>query len=104
MVCPGLARAQLAFDSVVNVSHSSGSDSRQPHMALDDAGTLHVVWTDQTGALGIRYARSFDQGRTFTDATVLSTGAGFAQRPRLAIHGTVMYVVWMQEDRKSTRL
>src|SRR5262245_24458216 len=66
-------------------------------MALDDAGTLHVAWVDQTGAPGVRYARSFDQGRTFTSAGVLSTGSGFLQRPRLAIHGTAVYVVWMQD-------
>src|SRR5262249_59344992 len=33
----------------------------------------------------------------FSTAGVLSTGAGFLQRPRLAIHGTAVYVVWMQD-------
>src|SRR5262249_12815307 len=69
----GLAEGQ-PLDPIVNVSQSSGN-SRHPHMAVDAAGTFHVVWTDDsTGVFQIRYRRSFDRGQTFTAAAQLSNG------------------------------
>jgi hypothetical protein len=95
---PQPAAAQLAFEPTVNVSQTSG-DSRQPHMVLDQAGVLHVAWADD---FVIVYARSFDQGLTFEAPVPLSAGPGAAQRPRLATHGSAVYLVWM-EDVSSTK-
>jgi hypothetical protein len=95
---PAPAPAQT-FEGTVNVSNTAG-DSKHPHLVLDDAGTLHVVWADDTGQPGhhqVVYARSFDQGRTFTPPTTLSAGAGAALRPRLAVRGPAVYVVWMED-------
>lgn len=101
---PGLARAQLPFGPTVNVS-GTGGDSRQPHMVLDPAGTLHIAWADDTGSPGnyrILYKRSFDRGQTFTDAIQLSSGGGAALRPRLAVRGGAVYLVW-HEDVSATK-
>jgi hypothetical protein len=93
------AGAQLNLTPVVNVSNNSGF-SRQPHMVVDDAGTLHLAWADDTGNDGIYrilYARSFDKGATFTAPLPISTGEGSGLRPRLAVHGVNVYVVWMED-------
>jgi hypothetical protein len=90
---PRPAAAQLVFESTVNVSQTSG-DSRQPHMVLEQSGVLHVAWADDGTIL---YARSFDQGLTFETPVPLSVGPGVAQRPRLATHGTAVYIVWMED-------
>jgi hypothetical protein len=95
----GPASAQIAFDPIVNVSQSPG-DSRQPHLALDGSGALHVAWADDSGNPGIytiRYARSFDGGRTFSGAIDISSGDTASLRPRLATFGQSVYLVWMQD-------
>jgi hypothetical protein len=95
----GPASAQIAFDPIVNVSQSPG-DSRQPHLALDGSGALHVAWADDSGNPGIykiRYARSFDGGRTFSGAIDISSGDTASLRPRIATFGQSVYLVWMQD-------
>jgi hypothetical protein len=98
---PGLA---LPFGNPVNVSNTSGA-SRQPHIALDAGGTVHVAFADDTGNPGnyrILYKRSFDQGQTFTEPIQVSTGTGAALRPRLALRGAAVYIVW-HEDVSATK-
>ncbi|HEV8676391.1 MAG TPA: sialidase family protein [Methylomirabilota bacterium] len=92
----GRATAQTP-DLTVDVSQTPGN-SRQPHMALDAAGTLHVAWADDSnGVFQILYKRSIDQGRTFSAAIQLSAGLEASLRPRLAVSGGAVYVVWMQD-------
>jgi hypothetical protein len=86
---PGSLSANLTFEPVLNVSGTAGN-SRQPHIAIDQAGTLHLAYADDTGTpdtFRILYRRSFDQGRTFTSPMPISVGAGGALRPRLAVFG-----------------
>ncbi|MGH7267102.1 MAG: sialidase family protein [Candidatus Rokuibacteriota bacterium] len=93
VIGPRSAEAQLAFEPTVNVSQTDG-DSRQPHVALDPSGVLHVAWADE---FRIFYARSFDQGLSFETPVPLSIGPGAAQRPRLAAHGDAVFIVWMED-------
>src|SRR5262245_43388821 len=95
---PALAGAQISFGPIVNVSQTP-QDSRQPQIAVDDAGIVHVVWIDN---FVVFHRRSFDRGQTFTPATRVSTGAGAALRPRLGLHGGAVYVTWF-EDVSSTK-
>jgi List-Bact-rpt repeat protein len=89
------------FEPPANVSSNPG-DSRHPHLLLDDSGTLHLVWADDTGVPGhhhrILHARSSDQGRTFSTPTILSASGTSALRPRLAARGASVYVVWTQDS------
>ncbi len=99
LTAPSVASAQFTFGPVVNVSRSTGESSK-PHMALDGAGTLHVVWGDDSGNPGhfqIKYRRSFDGGQTFTGTIQISNTVRAALRPRVAVHGGAVYVVWMQD-------
>jgi hypothetical protein len=96
---PGALSANPAFDPVLNVSDTAGN-SRQPHIAIDQAGTLHLVYADDTGTpliFRILYRRSFDQGRTFTSPAAISVGPGGALRPRLAVLGGAVYVIWHED-------
>jgi hypothetical protein len=85
--------AAVMLTGIINVSRSPG-DSRQPYMAIDDAGTLHIVWSD---SFRIVYVRSFDRGRTFTRQIRLSGAGGAALRPRVAVRGSAVYVIWTQD-------
>lgn len=99
IAAPGLATAQ-SFSGVTNVSQTGGN-SRQPHIAIDPAGVVHVAWADDPtnsgGAYQILYRRSFDQGQTFGETIHISTGSGAALRPRLALAAGRVYIVWMQD-------
>jgi hypothetical protein len=66
------------------------SFSDAPDLALDDAGTLHLVFGD---AMHVRYTRSTDGGRSFEPSHVISARqqAGF---PTLAVAGERVDVVW----------
>jgi hypothetical protein len=105
IVVAGVASAQVAFDPIVNVSKTSG-DSRQPFMALDASGTFHLAWADDTGNPGIykvRYARSFDGGKTFsTLSSPVSGGDTASLRPRIAVFGQNVYIAWMQDTNTGT--
>ena len=96
---PGSAWAQGGFEALVNVSNTAG-DSIMPHMVVGDDGTLHVAWTDDTGQPGspqIFYTRSSDGGHTFAPPRVISASANGSFRPRLAVRGSALYVVWMED-------
>jgi hypothetical protein len=88
LALPAVAAAQL-----VNVSNSAGG-SRMPHMALDDAGSLHVAWMED---FTIVHAQSSDGGQTFTPRKTVSTGPGASVRPRLAVHASTVHLVWTQD-------
>ncbi len=73
--------------------------SDAPKLAVDEAGTLHVVWAESVGASGtrsaIRYMRSRDGGRTFEAARELTSATrNNAAYPMLAIDGTTVVVGW----------
>jgi hypothetical protein len=89
--------AQVVFSPVINVSNDIGS-SREPQVAVDLAGNINIVWSDQTGACGsascavgiffsrstdggvtergnIMFAHSSDRGANFSAPVSLGTGA-----------------------------
>jgi hypothetical protein len=87
----------VSFGPIINVSQTSG-ETRHPHMAVDDGGTLHVVYADVSPTTHqIFYRRSADRGQSFTAPVQLSAGGGSSLRPRLAVLGNVLYVVWHQD-------
>lgn len=69
-----------------------------PHVTVDDAGTVHVVWIDfRTGSWEVRVASSWDGGRTFgrSRPVARATGQPLATRPRVATgRGSTLFVVW----------
>ena len=95
---PSLTAAQSGFDPIVNVSQTP-TDSRMPHMAMDDTGTLHLAWTDD---FRIFYKRSEDRGQSFSPPLRVSGGSAAALRPRLAVHGSTVHLVWTQDPDNAT--
>jgi hypothetical protein len=60
-----------AFDQAVNLSDNSGF-SREPNIAVDRAGIIHLVWTDKTRAeWEVYYRKSTDQGLTWSPIQIL---------------------------------
>jgi hypothetical protein len=99
ITAPGLATAQ-SFSGVINVSQTNGN-SRQPHIVVSPAGVVHVAWSDDPtnsqGQYRILYRRSFDNGQSFSSPVTISTGTGAALRPKMALSGDRVYMVWMQD-------
>ena len=95
---PSPAAAQSGFDPAVNVSRTP-TDSRMPHMVVDDGGTLHLAWADD---FRILYARSEDRGQSFSTPLRVSAGFAAALRPRLAVHGSTVHLVWTQDPDNAT--
>ena len=87
---PGRADAALSFGPLQDVTSSPGN-SGNPHFVFDYGGTLHLVWAED---LHIQYARSSDRGQTFTPPIQV---AAAGDKPRVAIHGAAVYVVWHED-------
>jgi hypothetical protein len=71
-----------------------------PSLAVDSAGTLHVVWyTGAEGRAGLYLVRSRDSGRTFDEPVKLNQGAAFVpvSHARLVASGDAVWIAW--EDR-----
>ena len=76
--------------------------SDAPKIAVDRAGTLHLVYAESAGGpfdrYDVRYLRSRDGGGTFDAAREVSkpqpAGVASASFPALAIAGDAVYVLW----------
>ena len=68
-----------------------------PSLAIDQAGTYHVVWFTGGGAdgPGSFYARSIDHGRTFISPMLLGGKNGQGHAAVLS-HEQTVYVVWKE--------
>jgi hypothetical protein len=92
------------FGPAVNVSGVPGS---APHMAVGDAGAVHVAWSERAGGGAVApftqllYARSADQGQTFTTPVPLEVGNMYTDpyESRLATRGTAVYAVWISSGK-----
>ena len=79
------------------IVETSKGYSDAPKIALDRAGTLHLVYAESAGGpfdrYSVRYTRSFDGGRSFEPSRAVSNvNAGF---PSLALDGSGrVYVLW----------
>jgi hypothetical protein len=93
------SRDGIAFSSPTTVAHPLGY-SDAPKIALDGAGTLHLVFAQTMGGpfdrAEIRYTRSRD-GKTFEPTRVISqpfaSGIG-GSFPSLAVAGPRVFVTW----------
>lgn len=70
--------------------------NRWPVLAVDDAGTIHLVWERQGGNGGLLHAASTDGGQTFTTARVLAARDGNAgpRTPSVAYDRGSLIVTW----------
>jgi len=75
------------------ITNDSGY-SEDPAVAVNGA-TVYVVWHDQTpGNAEIYFRKSIDNGDTWQAAKRLTYNSTDSQRPRIAVLGEYVYVVW----------
>ncbi len=68
--------------------------SGDPRIAVDGSN-VYVVWEDdRTGSRVVYFRGSADGGTTFSDEAAVSNSVGSADRPRMAVAGARVYVVW----------
>ncbi len=68
---PALSFRGSAYDQAVNLSNNSGF-SREPNIAVDRAGIIHLVWTDKTREeWEVYYRKSTNQGLTWSPIQIL---------------------------------
>ena len=92
---------------VRRVSHDNWQIAACPHhgpsLSISSAGTYHVTWfTSGMARKGLFYARSQDEGRTFSDPVALGRADRNPTRPYVlaGAHGTTM--VWKEFDGEKT--
>ncbi len=85
--------AEASFSSTKNLSNNAGFSS-DPQIAVS-GNNVYVAWQDFTpGNWDIFFKASNDNGATFGNTINLSNNAGESGRPRIAVSGSNVYVVW----------
>jgi BNR repeat protein len=81
------------------VSHATSSDE-----VTEASGTNRfVVWQDNTpGNYEIFFRRSVDDGATWQATKNLSNNPGPSANPEIAVYGSNVYVVWLQQNADNT--
>src|SRR5215217_5885703 len=84
----------LNYASAQSLSKSPG-ESVDPRIAVSGSN-VYVVWenTATDGSSEVKFAKSADNGATFTNARNLSNNTGISFDPRIAVSGSNVYVVW----------
>ena len=91
------------FSAPVRVSEDgwqiAGCPDDGPALAVDESGTLHVVWPTMVGGAdrpvkGIFYSHSTDGGRTFAPRQRVDEEGSGAAHPQMAAGGGRVAVVW----------
>jgi hypothetical protein len=97
----------VTWSEEIAVTHDH-APSIQPALTVGDDGVVHLVWADRAdGSFQIQYARSTDDGVTFSIPVALTTGSIGAWEPAVAVDGERAYVTWSQydaEDRATVHL
>ncbi|HVF89228.1 MAG TPA: sialidase family protein [Blastocatellia bacterium] len=87
------------FGEPVEVTHSSG-DAFEPEISIDKDDAINIAWEDtRSGVSAIMFARSTDQGATFSDAKRVSAGEGRAAEAHIATDGEGnIHIAWVDES------
>lgn len=82
------------FSQPENISHNTGS-SHYPQIAAS-ADNVYVVWFDYSVPINsdIFFARSIDNGQTFSEPQNISNNTRRSRYPQIAFSGDNVYVVW----------
>jgi hypothetical protein len=91
------------FEESLNLSANPGF-SEHPQLSAYN-NNVYVVWADDTsGNREVLFAKSDDNGSTFGDATSLSNNPSDSFNPEVAVSGSNVYVVWLDEDDEGSRI
>ena len=76
-----------------------------PALAVSPAGVQHVAWFTQGSArTGSFYARSTDQGKTFSTPVAIGNPEAMPGRPYLLATSTGLWLTWKEFDGKRTAI
>jgi len=102
------------FTAPINISNNSGSSGRAQlafgeqvlddnfDLAIDDAGTIYVAWSDDTsGDWELLFSKSTDGGKTFSKPVNLPKGDTSPRLPDIAIYKGTIYVAWADLSKES---
>jgi hypothetical protein len=91
--------AQADWTPAKRLTWNAG-DSRNPAVAVDSTGGLHVVWQDETPGKGeVYYKRSTDGGVTWTANKRLTWDLRFASLPTIAVDPSgSLHLFWHTND------
>ncbi len=85
------------FGSSINLSNNPGF-SEHPQIA-SVGNNIYVVWVDDSsGEREIKFSKSSDSGKTFTNSIVISQNSTDPNHVELAAEGQSIYVVWNSFD------
>lgn len=87
-----------SWSTAVNISNTQG-DSIYPSAAIDSAGNINLLWSDDTsGNAEIYFTRSIDNGMTWSAASNISASTGDSLLSAIALdqEGNI-YIVWEDE-------
>lgn len=90
--------AGSTFSTPVSISKHAQSTASSPHVAVDSAGNVSVVWTETSpdGSANFIYFNHSTNGVTFTNPQNISGDAGAATGPRIAVDSSGgVSVVWV---------
>jgi hypothetical protein len=91
------------FEESLNLSANPGF-SEHPQLSAY-GNNVYVVWADDaSGNREVLFAKSDDNGSTFGDATSLSNNPSDSFNPEIAVSGSNIYVVWLDEDDEGSRI
>jgi hypothetical protein len=86
----------VSFGKIVNLSHTPSTESTLPVMALD-GNNVHVSWEERSsGPVEIFYARSTDNGASFSTPVNLSKSPGESSFPQIAVSGKNVHILWSE--------
>lgn len=91
------------FEESLNLSANPGFSEHPQISAYNN--NVYVVWADDaSGNREVLFAKSDDNGTTFGDATSLSKNPSDSFNPEIAVSGSNIYVVWLDEDDEGSRI
>lgn len=74
------------FSEPLQVAGSDSAPARAPTLAVDAGGTIHLAWAvGEDPEADIHYARSDDQGRSFSEPRTVAESDGHSDAPVLAV-------------------
>jgi len=86
-----------SFSKVFTYHPASGSPL-SPALAIGSDSTLHLTWADNSSSRQVRYARSTNQGASFSTPLTIATGSNLS-RPVIAVDGVGhVYIAYINGD------
>ena len=94
------------FSTPDNISENNGG-SLEPQIAIQ-GNSVYVVWEDETLGPGIAtdilFARSINNGQTFSTPDNISENNGTSSEAQIAVQGNNVYVVWRDDTPSNSEI